>query len=86
MNLLWSQVEASIPLSDLPSFHRAFLNLHRPELEADQLPLRRVQQYVTQTLFTLVKEGKASKDGEDFRVGLELIPPQYQSMLGGSGS
>ena len=83
MNLFWSQVEASIPLSDLPSFHRAFLNLHRPELGADQLPLRRVQQYVTQTLFTLVKDGKASKDGEDFRVGLEVIPPEYRAMLEG---
>lgn len=84
--LLWSQLEASIPLSDLPGFHRAFLNLHRPELGADQLPLRRVQQYVTQTLFTLVKDGKASKSGEDFQVSLEVIPPEYQVMLGGNHS
>lgn len=79
--LLWSQLEAGIPLSDLPGFHRAFLNLHRPELGADGLPLRRVQQYVTQTLYTLVKEGRASREGEDFRVGRELIPPPYQSVL-----
>ena len=81
MSLLWSQIEAAIPLSDLPSFHRAFLNLHRPELEANQLPLRRVQQYITQTLFTLVKEGKATKVEEDFSVELELIPNQYHAML-----
>ena len=41
--LRWSEIEARIPLAELPSFHRAFLKHHRPELAPDTLPLRRVQ-------------------------------------------
>jgi len=48
--LRWSELEARIPLAELPSFHRAFLKQHRPELTPDALPLRRVQQYVSHTL------------------------------------
>lgn len=75
----WSVVESSIELGELPKFHRAFLKLHRPELEADTLPLRRVQQYITQTLFTLTKEGKAERAEEDFLVDLEAIPQAYRA-------
>jgi len=75
----WSAVEAAIELDELPGFHRAFLNLHRPELEANSLPLRRVQQYVSQTLFTLVKQGKAQRMEEDFLVDSELIPEPYRT-------
>ncbi len=76
--VLWSNLEAAIPLSELPAFHRAFLNLHRPELAADTLPLRRVQQYVSQTLHSLVKEGKAKRIEEDFEVEREVVPEPYQ--------
>lgn len=77
--IAWSAVESSIELGELPKFHRAFLKQHRPELEADTLPLRRVQQYVTQTLFSLAKEGKAERAGEDFLVDLEAIPEAYRA-------
>lgn len=79
--LRWSEFEATIPLSELPTFHRAFLNLHRPELAADTLPLRRVQQYVSQTLHSLVKEGKAKRVGEDFEVEPDSIPLPYREQL-----
>lgn len=75
--LRWSQIEASIPLAELPKFHRAFLQLHRPELPQN-IPLRRVQQYVSQTLHTLVQQGKAVRDGEDFVLGVEGVPGQYR--------
>lgn len=75
--LRWSEIESKIELAKLPAFHRAFLNLHRPELEANALPLRRVQQYVSQTLHGLVKAGKATQEGEDFWVSTELLPPEY---------
>jgi hypothetical protein len=75
--LRWSQIEAAIPLDELPRFHRAFLNLHRPELNADTLPLRRVQQYVSQTLHSLVQQGKAMKEGDDVVLGMEEIPDGY---------
>lgn len=79
--LRWSELEGKIELAELPAFHRAFLNLHRPELQADGLPLRRVQQYVTQTLYGLVKAGQATQEGEDFLLSGEALPPQYRGLM-----
>jgi len=62
-------------------FHRAFLKLHRPELAPDTLPLRRVQQYVHQTLQGLVREGRASAIEEDFEVEPGCIPLPYRERL-----
>ena len=76
--LRWSEIEARIPLAELPSFHRAFLKHHRPELAPDTLPLRRVQQYVSQTLRLLVQQGKARQVEEDFELEPEPIPLPYQ--------
>jgi hypothetical protein len=69
----WSELERNISLDQLPQFHRAFLRLHRPELPTE-IPLRRVQQYVTQTLYQLAKQGKATPVGEDFEMLAELVP------------
>lgn len=77
--LLWSELEAAIPLDELPAFHRAFLAMHRPELGAQALPLRRVQQYVTQTLHTLVGRGLAEVAEGDFKVVPEALPEPYRS-------
>ncbi|ADH62295.1 conserved hypothetical protein [Allomeiothermus silvanus DSM 9946] len=82
----WSEVESRIELNELPHFHRAFLKLHRPELQADALPLRRVQQYVTQTLFQLVKSGQAQREeapdgGVDFLVEEGAIPGDWRSKI-----
>jgi hypothetical protein len=82
----WSEVESRVELNELPRFHRAFLKLHRPELQADALPLRRVQQYVTQTLFQLVKSGQAQReeapDGRvDFLVEEGAIPGDWRSKI-----
>ena len=82
MELRWSELEARIPLAELPKFHRAFLQLHRPELPQD-IPLRRVQQYVSQTLHSLVQQGKAVKQGEDFVLGEDAVPELYKKV--GSG-
>jgi len=62
------------------------LKLHRPELQADALPLRRVQQYVTQTLFQLVKSGQAKQEevlgsGVDFLVEEGVIPGDWRSKI-----
>ncbi|GIW26590.1 hypothetical protein [Meiothermus sp.] len=78
--LRWSDLEAQIPFHELPAFHRAFLKLHRPELSADTLPLRRVQQYVNQTLQSLALEGKARRVDEDYEVKPELIPYSYRAL------
>lgn len=76
----WSELEARLPLQELPAFHRAFLRQHRPELNPDTLPLRRVQQYVSQTLNALVKEGKARHVDEDFELEAEQIPLPYRDL------
>lgn len=77
----WSGLESKIDLGELPAFHRAFLKLNRPELEADTLPLRRVQQYVSQTLHSLVQKGQAKQLDEDFEVETEAIPESYRNLL-----
>ncbi len=74
----WATLEARIPLAELPAFHRAFLKLHRPELDADTLPLRRVQQYVNQTLHLLAQQGKAQSVQGDFELEPDCIPPPYR--------
>lgn len=76
----WSELEARLPLHELPAFHRAFLRLHRPELNPDTLPLRRVQQYVSQTLNALVREGKARRVDADFELEAEQIPLPYRHL------
>ncbi len=76
----WSELEARIPLHELPAFHRAFLQLHRPELSAHALPLRRVQQYVNQTLHSLAREGKAQRVDEDFELEAQQLPPAYHNL------
>lgn len=78
----WSQLEAQIPLSDLPRFHRDFLVQHRPELQAQTLPLRRVQQYVSQTLLQLAQQGLALRQGDDFVVEAAQIPLAWHGLLG----
>ncbi|WP_337868085.1 hypothetical protein [Meiothermus sp.] len=74
----WSALEAALPLNELPAFHRAFLKLHRPELQPETLPLRRVQQYVNQTLHLLAKEGKAKAVQGDFELEPDCIPLPYR--------
>ncbi|MDW8425674.1 MAG: hypothetical protein RMK51_07055 [Meiothermus sp.] len=75
----WSAIEARLPLRELPTFHRAFLRLHRPELNPDALPLRRVQQYVQQTLHALAKEGRAWRVDQDFELEAHQLPPAYRT-------
>lgn len=77
----WSALEAALPLNELPAFHRAFLKLHRPELQPETLPLRRVQQYVNQTLHLLEKEGKARLVDGNFELELDCIPFPYRRQL-----
>ncbi|ADD27494.1 hypothetical protein [Meiothermus ruber] len=74
----WSALEAALPLNELPAFHRAFLKLHRPELAVETLPLRRVQQYVSQTLHLLAQAGKARAVEGDFELEADCIPPPYR--------
>lgn len=59
----WHALERAIPLDELPSMHRAFLQLHRPgEEDWENVFLRKVQGKVQATLKELVRQGEARRD------------------------
>jgi hypothetical protein len=67
----WRDLEASIPLEELPSFHRAFLTLCG--VESSDMPLRRVQQNVDRELNKLVLAGHAERSGNDIFIDLDAL-------------
>ncbi len=68
----WIALEERIGLEDLPAFHRAFLE-SRGVTDAQGMFLRRVQQAVERELNKLVKEGRASRDGDQVQVDRSVI-------------
>lgn len=74
----WTRLEAAIPLDELPTFHRAFLELNRPgEGEWDTAFLRQVQGKVQATLKRLQREGRARLEGDVVFVDRAAIPEAY---------
>lgn len=67
--LSWRDLETRVGLDALPEFHRAFLEWSGAEGVAE-MPLRRVGQRVEAELNRMVKDGRAVREGEDWR----LIP------------
>ena len=74
----WGGLEQSIPLDDLPRFHREFLKLTRPEGDWDAAPLRQVQGKVQASLKQLERDGKAKTEGETLLVLKEVVPKDFQ--------
>jgi hypothetical protein len=73
----WQELEASIPLDELPTFHREFLKLARPhEADWDQVFLRQIQGKVQATLKILEREGKAKQENGNVFVSTQYIPPR----------
>ena len=70
--LSWRTIETRVPLDDLPAFHRAFLSWRGVE-EAQQMPLRRVQQRVEAELNKLVRDGSAERVGDDVLISREAL-------------
>jgi hypothetical protein len=71
----WRELEARIPLDDLPAFHRAFLHA-RGVTDPEDMMLRRVQQSVERELNKLVQAGQARREGEEIivqRAALEAL-------------
>jgi hypothetical protein len=74
----WQALESSIPLDELPSFHREFLKLARPnEADWDKVFLRQIQGKVQATLKMLEREGKAKQENNHLFVLKYLIPNGY---------
>jgi hypothetical protein len=68
----WRELEASIPLEELPNFHRTFLRSRGVEAP-ETMMLRRVQQAVERELNTLLRQGLAKHDGEHLLVAKSVL-------------
>ena len=74
----WEGLESAIPLDELPTFHRAFLKLARPDEDYADAPLRQVQGKVQASLKQLERNGRAKTEGETLFVAKEMIPESFQ--------
>ena len=74
----WGGLESAVPLDELPTFHRAFLELARPGENYADAPLRQVQGKVQASLKQLERDGKAKTEGETLLVAKEMIPETFQ--------
>ena len=74
----WRGLESAIPLDELPTFHRAFLELARPDEDYTDAPLRQVQGKVQASLKQLEREGKAKSENDTLFVVTEMVPEDFQ--------
>ncbi len=78
----WQELEQRIPLDDLPTFHREFLKLARPDgTDWDTVFLRQIQGKVQAALKQLEREGKAKQDNEHLLIAQNLIPEPFLKFL-----
>ena len=63
----WRTLESTIPLDELPGFHRKFLEW-RGVGNAAEMPLRRVQQRVESELNKMALEGKTRRQEGDWEL------------------
>ena len=74
----WQQLETRIPLDELPSFQRAFLERVRPgEADWSTAFLRQVQGKVQASLKALEREGRAKREGDVLYVDKAVIPEAF---------
>lgn len=79
----WNALEQAIPLDELPSFQRSFLQLARPDKaeDWDNTFLRKVQGNVQSTLKQLEREGKMKEEDGKLLIDKALIPEAFQKYL-----
>jgi hypothetical protein len=74
----WQTLEQRIPLDELPTFHREFLKLVRPDgTDWDAVFLRQIQGKVQATLKQLEREGKAKQETNELFVTKNLVPESF---------
>lgn len=78
----WTDLEARLPLDDLPRFHRDFLAKVDPSEAWDEVFLRRIQGKVQASLKRLERQGLAKQQGGDLYVVKDLIPDDVLHDLG----
>lgn len=77
----WATLESRIPYDELPSFHRAFLQLARPDEEWDNTFLRKVQGNVQAVLKQLERNNLAKQEGDCLLVSKTMIPESFQQYV-----
>lgn len=77
----WHALERSIPLDDLPTFHRQFLALARPDEDYSQAALRQVQGKVQASLKALERGGHAKTEGDTLFVDKTYVPEAFYPYL-----
>ena len=82
----WSALEEKIPLDELPSFHRSFLQLAKPAPEGgdedwDNAFLRKVQGNVQATLKQLEREGRMKEEDGKMLIDKKLIPDEFHQFI-----
>ncbi len=78
----WTELEKRIPLDELPSFQRSFLQLARPDYSGlDEATLRKVQGNVQATLKQLERQGDVKQEGERLLIKASLVPESFQKYL-----
>ncbi len=78
----WGRLEQTIPLDELPLFHREFLKLARPdEADWDTAFLRQVQGKVQASLKALERQGLAKTEGERVLVSSQMIPEAFRKYI-----
>lgn len=77
----WRALEQAIPLDDLPSFHRGFLALARPDEDYSDAPLRQVQGKVQASLKALARAGNARVEDDRVLVSKAFIPEAFAKYL-----
>ena len=74
----WQRLETRIPLDELPSFHRAFLDTVRPgENDWSTAFLRQVQGKVQASLKALERQGRAKHEGDVLYVDRAVVPEAF---------
>ena len=80
----WHRLEGAIPLDELPSFHRAFLKLTKPdEADWDKAFLRQVQGKVQASLKALERQGflEAGMDMVAKPFSIDLLANKIRTMI-----
>ena len=75
----WRSVESAVPFEALPRFHRHFLQ-HCGVLNAEQLPLRRVQQQTEVELNRLVLVGQTLRIAQPPHQNWQLSQVLWQKL------
>ena len=77
----WRSLEETIPLDELPSFHRGFLALARPDEDYQDAPLRQVQGKVQASLKALERAGHARVEDDRLLVSRMFVPEAFMKYL-----